>query len=375
LEGKDPQSAHGENIGAIMKLLDRYILKKFLCSFLFVLLMLTAVITLIDFTEKNGQFIKHKLGYKEIINYYYYGYVPFIINFIIPISVFVTTVFVTSMLAQHTEIIAILSSGVSFFRFITPYLAGAMVITLCSFVLTGWGLAEANMRRVAFETEYIDGFLHNRSQHLHIRIPPDRYFYVEHYRTYNNSGTNVTIEKIKDNRLLEKLSAKRIQWLQEEEKWKLQDWTIRKMEGLEEHIQHGNTLEMILGIHPNDFSINPKLHETLTLPELDNQIEVLKSQGAENVHIFLVEKYVRYMSPFAAVILTFMGVVVSARKTRRGIGLQIAVGFILAFVYIACFLFSKGVAEAKGTHLLLTVWMPNIIFSVLGIVLYRLIPK
>lgn len=375
MEGKDSQSAHGENIGAIMKLLDRYILKKFLYSFLFVLLMLTAVITLIDFTEKNGQFIKHKLGYKEIIDYYYYGYVPFIINFIMPISVFITTVFVTSRLAQRTEVIAILSSGVSFSRFMTPYLTGAMVITLCSFVLTGWGLAKANMRRVTFETEYMDRFLHNRSQHLHIRIPPDRYFYVEHYRTYNNSGTNVTIEKIHDNQLLEKLSAQKIKWLQKEEKWQLQDWTIRKIEGLEEHIQHGNTLDMILSIHPNDFSMNPKLHEVLTLPELDTQIEVLKSQGAENVRIFLTEKYVRYMSPFAAIILTFMGVVVSARKTRKGIGLQIAVGFILAFVYIACFLFSKGVAEAKGTHLLLTVWMPNIVFSVVGVILYRLIPK
>jgi lipopolysaccharide export system permease protein len=358
-----------------MKLLDRYILKKFLYSFLLVLLMLTTIITLIDFTEKNGQFIKHKLGYEEIIDYYYNGYIPFIINFITPISVFVTTVFVTSRLAQRTEIIAIMGSGVSFLRFLAPYLAGAMAITICSFALTGWILANANMKRVAFETEYIDGFFHNRSQHLHIRIAPDRYFYVERYRTYNNSGTNVTIETVKDNRLLEKLSAKKIKWLREEEKWQLQDWMIRKMEGPEEHIQLGNTLDTVLSIHPNDFSMNPKLHETLTLPELHTQIETLKSQGADNVHIFLTEKYVRYMSPFAAIILTFMGVVVSARKTRRGIGLQLAAGFILAFVYIAFFLFSKGIAEAKGTHLLLTVWMPNIVFSVLGIILYRLTPK
>ena len=358
-----------------MKLLDRYILKKFLYSFLLVLLMLTTIITLIDFTEKNGQFIKHKLEYQEIIDYYYRGYIPFIINFIAPISVFVTTVFVTSRLAQRTEIIAIMSSGVHFLRFLAPYLAGAMAITLCSFVLTGWVLAKANMRRVAFETEYIDGFFHSRSQHLHIRIAPDRYLYVDRYRTYNHSGTHVTIETVKDNRLLEKLSAKKIKWLQTEEKWRLQDWTLRKIEGLEEHIQLGSTLDTVLNIHPNDFCMNPKLHETLTLPELYAQIETLQSQGADNVHIFLTEKYVRYMSPFAAIVLTFMGVVVSARKTRKGIGLQLAAGFILAFVYIAFFLFSKGIAEAKGTHLLLTVWMPNIVFSVLGIIMYRLTPK
>ena len=358
-----------------IKLIDRYILKKFLYTFLFVLLMLTVVISLIDFTEKNGQFIKHKLGYGEIIAYYYYGYMPFIINFITPISVFIATVFVTSRIAQRTEIIAIMSSGVSFSRFLASYLAGAIAIMLCSFILTGWVLAKANMKRVAFESEYIDRFFHSNSQHLHIRIDPNRYFYVERYRTYNNSGTNVTIETIKDNRLLEKLSAKKVQWLRAEAKWRLQDWTLRKIEGLEEHIQCGHTLDMFLNIHPNDFSINPKLHETLTLPELNTHIEALKNKGADNVHIFLTEKYVRYMSPFAAVILTFMGVVVSARKTRRGIGLQISVGFILAFVYIAFFLFAKGIAETRGTSLLLTIWMPNMIFSLLGIALYRLIPK
>lgn len=375
MEGQNHQSAYGKSIDVVMKLLDQYILKRFLYSFLFILLMLTAIIALIDFTEKNGQFVKHKLEYKEILDYYYYGYVPFIINFITPISVFVTTVFVTSRLAQRTEIIAVMSSGVSFFRFLAPYLVGATAITLCSFVLTGWILAKANMKRVAFETEYITKFYYNNAQHLHIRMPPDRYFYVEHYRTYNQSGTNVTIETIRDNQLIEKLSAKSIQWLQEEEQWQLQDWIIRKIEGTEECIQYGSTLNVVLNIRPDDFNMNPNLHETLTLPELNTQIEALKSKGADNVHIFLTDKYVRYMSPFAAVVLTFMGVVVSARKTRKGIGLQLAVGFILAFVYIACFLFAKGFAEAKGTHILLTVWMPNIVFSILGIILYRIVPK
>ena len=358
-----------------MKILDWYILKQFVYTFLFVLLMLTAIIMLIDFTEKHGRFMHYELTYKAILNYYYHGYMPFIINFITPISVFITTVFVTSRLAQRTEIIAILSSGVSLLRFLVPYLVGAMFITLCSFVLTGWILAKANVKRIAFETEYIDGFFHSRSQRLHIRIAPDRYFYVERYRTYNNSGTNVTIETIKDNQLLEKVSAKKIAWLQQEEKWRLHDWMIRKINGLDEHIQHGSTMDTVLNIRPDDFSINPRLHEALALPELNNHIEALRSKGADNSHIFLTEKYVRYMSPCAAIMLTFMGVVVSARKTRSGSSLQIALGFTLAFVYIAFFIFAKGIAEAKGTHLLLTVWMPNIVFSVLGLVLYQRMPK
>ena len=357
-----------------MKILDRYILKKFLFSFLFALLLLTMIITLIDFTEKNGCFIKHKLAYKEIIAYYG-AYVVFLINFITPITVFITTVFVTSRLAQHTELIAMLSSGVSFLRLLAPYLVGALTIVLCNFFLTGWILAKANIKRVAFETEYLDNVFRSSTQHLHIRMDPTHYLYIERYRTYNNSGTNVTIETISGNQLLEKLSARSITWLEAEEKWRLQDWTLRKLAGIEEHIQQGRTLDMLLNIHPNDFSINPKLHETLTLPELNAHIESLKNKGADNVYIFLTEKYVRYMTPWAAIILTFMGVVVSARKARRGISLQIAVGFILAFVYIALFLFAKGVAEAKGTNLLLTVWTPNIVFSIVSIMLYQLLPK
>ena len=357
-----------------MKILDRYILKKFLLTFLFTVSALTMIITLIDFTEKTGYFIKHQLDYPEIIEYYG-AYMLFIINFITPITVFITTIFVTSRLAQHTEVIAILSSGVSFLRLLVPYMAGAMVIVVCSFSLTGWFLAKANIKRVDFETAYIDSGFSSRPQHLHIRTDPTHYLYVERYRTYNNSGTNVTIETIENNQLVEKLSARRLVWLASKEQWQLQDWVRRKLEQPEAQIEQGDTLDVAISLHPKDFSINPRLHEILTLPELDAHIASLKNKGADNVHIFLTEKYVRYMTPFAAIILTFMGVLVAARKSRGGMGPQLALGFILAFVYIAFFFFAKGIAQAKGTHLLLTVWTPNIIFTTISILLYKLLPQ
>lgn len=357
-----------------MKILDRYILKKFLCTFLFTLLLIIVIITLIDVTEKNEYFIKHKLSYKEILDYYY-AFLPFMTNMVTPITVFITTVFVTSRLAQRTEIIAILSGGISFMRLLVPYLLGAMLITLFSFVLAGWILADANKKRVAFETEYIDSPFLSSSKHLHIKLTPDSYLYVGRYRSYNGVGTDVTLETIRNNQLLERLSAKSMKWIEEEGKWRLKDWMNRKIDGLEEHITQGSSLDTTLSLHPDDFSINPKLHETLTLSELSVHIQKLKDKGAGNVHVFMTEKYVRYMSPFAAIILTFMGVVVSARKARGGVGLQIALGFILALVYIACFLFSRGAAEVKGTNLLLAIWMPNIVFSLLSGLLYRLTLK
>lgn len=359
----------------MVKILDQYLLKKFAYACIFVLLILTAVIVLIDFTEKNAYLLPHKLPYREILHYYYYGYIPFIINLIIPISVFVTTVFVTSRLAQRTEIIAMLGNGISFSRFLVPYLIVATGISLCSFGLTGWWLAKANKVRVAFDTTYINQFFHHHAHHLHIKISPNQYFYVQHYWPHNNLGVNVTIDTIEDNQLLERCSAQRIQWLQAENKWELQKWTIRKIDGLKEHIQQGDKLNYAMQVHPHDFNMNPQLHKTLTLPELTRHITALRSKGADSVHIFLAEKYSRYAYPCSAIILTAIGGILSARKTRNGSGLQLALGFILAFTYIIFLLFSKGVAEAKGTQLLLIIWMPNVIFASLGVVLYRFVPK
>ncbi len=357
-----------------MKILDRYILKKFLQSFLFILILIVIIILLIDFTEKNHYFVKNQLGYKQILAYYY-NFMPFMTNMVTPITVFITTVFVNARLAQRTEIIAILTGGISFRRFLFPYLIGASLITLFSFTLSGWILANANKKRVAFEVEYLPSPLRTSNTHLHIRLSPEQYLYVGRYRSYNNSGTDVTLETIHNSQLKEKISAQSMKWSEEEGKWLFKDWMSRQFDGLEEHISQGEMLYVALDLSPDDFSINPLLHETLTLNELSAHIKKLKAKGAANVHIFLTEKYVRYMSPFAAIILTLMGVIVSARKVRGGAGLQIALGFILALVYIAFFLFAKGAAEVKGTNLLLTVWTPNIVFSLITLFLYRLLPK
>lgn len=357
-----------------MNLLDKYILKKFLSSFLFILLLIILVITVIDITEKNDYFLKHQLTYRQIAHYYY-SFLPFMANMVTPITVFITTVFVTSRLAQRTEIIAILSAGISFMRFLVPYLIGGIIIAIGSFLLTGWILADANKQRVAFEIQYIDSPFRTSSKNIHIKLSEDTYLYVGYYRSYNNTGSDITIETIRDYQLVEKLAAKSMRWVAEKGKWELKDWINRKIDGLDENITHGPFLEVAFNLHPDDFIINPKLHEMLTLTELNTYIKKLQAKGTDNLNVFLTEKYVRYMSPFAAILLTFMGVVVCARKSRGGVGLQIAIGFILALVYIALFLFSKGAANVKGTNLLLTIWLPNILFSFVSLVLYKLTPK
>ena len=357
-----------------MKTLDRYILRQFLGTFFFVLLLIVAVIVILDITEKHEAFIRHQLSYQQILGYYQ-AFTPFMANMVTPIAIFIATVFVTSRLAQRTEIIALLSGGISFGRLLIPYFIGAACITLCSFVLAGWILADLTKKRVAFETAYIDHPLRSSPKRLHLKLTPDTYLYVGHYERYSRVGTEVTLETIGHNRLVSKLSAKKMEWMAEVGKWRFSDWVCRKIDESEEHIDLGEWLEIALNLHLDDLVDIPKLHETLTLPELSAHIERLKDRGMDHVHIFLTEKYIRYMLPFAALILTFMGVVMAARKARRGMGLQVALGFALALIYIALILFAKGAAIVNGKHLLLTLSMPNLIFATISCFLYKLVPK
>ena len=333
--------------------------------------MLSLVIILVDFVNKNEEYIVNKISYADVFSYYA-AFIPFIVNFLTPITIFITAVFVTSKLSQRSEIIACLSSGISFSRFISPYIVGSTIIACLSFTLTGWILPKSNIKKNNFENRLGYAMSNTTSKYIHIRISPQCYLYMESYYPSSKVGFNATLETIINNKLMEKLYAKKVEWLEDKQIWQLKDWSSRKITGLNETISYGEFLDKELYIKPTDLRINPKLYETLTLPELNSQINALKSRESENVRIFLTEKYVRYMAPFVAIILTFIGVVVSARKIRGGTGLQISLGFGLAFVYIAMFLFARGVAEAKGVNLLFTLWTPNILFSIVGFVLYKM---
>ncbi len=357
-----------------MKLIDKYILKKFLTAFFFVVVILVTVICVIDLTEKNDDFIKHDLGLGEILGYYM-AFIPFIANFITPITVFIATVFVTSKMAGQTEIIAILSSGVSFRRMMVPFMMGASIIAALSFVLTGYLLPNANKKRVAFETTYIKAPYQFNERNIHVKVGPDSYAYLERYNNNSNIGTRFSLETIRDNKLEAKITASRIEWDSASSHWIMRDWEKRELQGMKEEITRGEAKDTVISLTPRDFGTTYHLQETFTLPELEDYISELKFRGADNIIIYEIEKYVRFMSPFAAIILTFIGIIMSSRKSRGGSGLMIAIGFALAFVYILFFVFAKSIAEAKAMSPILAVWLPNIVFTFIGLFLYRTVPR
>jgi len=357
-----------------MKILDWYILKKFLKSYVFVVLVIELVVVIIHITENNENYINHELGFVQIAGYYL-DYIPYIANMIAPITIFITVVFMTSQLAQHSEIIAMLSSGISFRRLMRPYMIGALIIAGFSFYFGGWVIPNGNKERVAFELQYIKGAYHFTEKNIHIKIAPTTMLYLQSYNVTNNVGYKPTLETIEDGILLNKLEATRMEWQTETEKWRLQNWKKREISGMDEIFTFGKTMDTTLQILPKDFASDYSRFETLTMNELYEYIDVLEMRGADDLEVYEIEKYIRYTAPFAALILTFIGLGVSARKARGGAGFQIALGFLLAFIYIIFFIFSRTSAEAGNIAPIIAIWIPNIIFTIIGLLIYQTVPR
>lgn len=359
-----------------MKILDKYLLKRFLQTYVFAVFIIVIVIMVIDFVEKNDEFLEKQAPMRAILVEYYANLAPYWANYISPLMIFISTVFFTAKMASHTEIIAMLTAGVSFRRLMYPYVLGASIVALFSFLMVGWVLPKANKTRIAFENQYIKDKFYFTGRDIHIAIAPNTYAYMSSYNNESKTGYDFTIEKFKDNELIEKLSANRIQWVDSTQKWTIFSYNIRKLGVMKDQlITNQTSVDSTINLHPSDFESNHAVHETYTIPELRDRIALIESRGAEGVALFRIELYQRFATPFAVIILSIMGLIVSARKARGGVGVQIAIGFVLAFVYILFYILSKGIAEAGDMPPLLAVWLPNIVFSGIAAVLYFTVPR
>ncbi|MDH5397572.1 MAG: LptF/LptG family permease [Cyclobacteriaceae bacterium] len=357
-----------------MTILDRYILKRLLVTFFFVVFILMTIITVIDITEKMEKFVHHELGFAEVLGYYL-DFIPFIASLITPLTVFIATVYITARMAGHTEIIAMLSSGLSFKRMMLPYVFGAIIIGGLNFYLTGWVIPDSNKTKLDFEIKYLNKPYVYSEQDVHIQVGPDEFLYLRRYNNNINRGNQFTLEKIIDIELKEKLSAKTINWIDSTQKWRLNDWKHWTMEGEKEVVTTGKHMDTVLAINPKEFSNDYRRYDGMTIPELEEYIGVLKGRGASNIEVYEVEKYVRFTSPFAVLILTFMGVIVSSKKSRGGAGFRIALGFLLSFIFILLFILTKSVAEVGDINPAYSVWIPNMIFGTLALIMYKTVPK
>jgi len=277
-----------------------------------------------------------------------------------------------------------------------PYFMGSFVIAILSFVLNGWIIPNSNKSKLAFEVQYLKNKYYYDKQNIHIQVGPDVYLYMKSYNNTNNTGYQFTLERFEDNKMIEKLTANRVEWDTTKKKWTLRDWRLHKIQsifektsgpestpGLEtskrvtvaDSTKGGATMDTALVIHPKEFESDYRKYDGMTLNELNKYIKTLRSRGSTGIEVYEVERYTRYTSPFTIFILVFMGVIVSSRKSRGGTGLQIALGFLLSFIFILFFTLFRTFAENGSLPPQISVWIPNIIFGIISLIMYKYVPR
>ena len=359
------------------KLIDLYIIRKFITTFFVALLLIIVIVVIFDISEKIDNFVKYEAPLKAIIFDYYLNFIPYFMNMFSPLFVFITVIFFTSKMAANSEIIAILSCGISFHRMMVPYIFSATVIALFSLGLNLFIIPNSNKVKVEFENKYIEpGKSYGNTRNVHYQIAPGEFVYVESFSSWNNTAYRFTLEKIEDNQLVSKLSAETAVWDTTFNGWTLKKYFIRDYTGaLEDKVRSGARLDTVINLSVNDFYFKKKTLESLSYGELNDLIATQKMRGDTNVKDALIEKNKRFSMSFSAFILTIMGVALSSKKRRGGIGWNLGIGIALSFSYILFQRFSEMFVYTGLMSPTLALWTPNFIYTVIAAFLYKIAPK
>lgn len=360
-----------------IRLIDRYIIRKFLGTFFFSIVLILAIAVVFDFAEKIDNFMEKQAPVKAIIFNYYLNFIPYFATLFSPMFVFISVIFFTSKMAIHTEIIAILNSGMSFRRMLWPYFLSALLIAILTFILTNFIIPHANLERLAFEDQYYKSSSRKLTiENLHRQVYPNVYMYMGSYNPISQRGQNFTIEKLSDSgTVVSKLSAFTVVYDTTVNKWAALNYYIRELNGEKEVFSRGSKIDTALNIRPEDLSRDPGFVGTMNYRELKDYIELLRMQGSDELKLFLIEKHRRFSNPFSIFILTLIGVSLSSKKIRGGIGMSIGIGLVLTFSYILFQQFSSQFSLKGNLGPMLAMWIPNIIYTVVGYVLYKMAPK
>jgi lipopolysaccharide export system permease protein len=358
-----------------MKIIDKYIVKKYLTTYFFCMAIFAVIIMVFDFSERLDDFLKHNAPVDKILFEYFAGQIPFFLNMLSPLINFIAVIFFTSRMADQTEIVPILNGGMSFNRLLYPYTVGASIVFAIMLIFNLFIIPHTNRLLVDFTNVYIDPIENRTKVSTHMQLDSNHYVYLDNFDNAQQIGYNFVLETFEGKELKEKLMADRISWDSLANRWAIEQYTIRKIDGLKEEMIQGARIDTLLDMHPRDFEVYDNVFMAMSMRELNTRIEKEKIRGTGNVTPMLVEKYKRYVYPFSAFILTLMGVALSSKKVRGGIGLSLGIGIGLSFVYMVFMQFTNTFSLQGGLHPFLGVIIPNIIFSILTIILIIKAPK
>ncbi len=365
-----------------MQKIDWYILKRFLVTFVFCLLLFTVIAVAVDSSEKIDDFVNANLSTLQILQQYYLGFVPFIWSLLFPLFVFIAVIFFTSRMATRSEIIAILASGTSYNRFLRPYIFGGVLLAALLWVGSRYWIPKANSIRSNFQNNYLDKndpsknrFFGNCVRCFYLQIQSNTFVGIREYDTTSKSAQGFFYNRIKDNKLVYNLRAQTIRWNKVSRKWQLLNVAERTITSTGETLKLHDSLTINLKLKPEELRKDDYLKDKLTTPELVSFIRQEELRGTEGLNALKVERYRRTATPAAVLLLTLIGVVIASRKTRGGSGMHLAWGIIIAAMFIISDRFSTVFATKGSFPPLLAAWLPNIVFAFIAYLLYRRTPK
>lgn len=351
-----------------LKLLDRYIIGKFLGTYIFAIVLILAITIMLDINEKLDSFLKAPL--KETVFDYFLNFMPYFANQFSPLFTFIAVIFFTSKLADNSEIIAMLSAGMSYKRLLVPYMLSAAVIASATFVLSAYIIPPANVKRIAYQNTYVKNKAANYGSNIQLMVSPGVVAYMNRYDNTAKTGYRFSLETFKDKKLVSRLTAQTIHY-DTLYNWVVRDYMIRDLKGTREVITRGTRLDTVIPIEPKDFLIAKNDQEMLTSPALTEYIRHQKERGVANIKSFEIEYHRRYAITAAAFILTVIGMALSSKKVKGGMGINIGIGLVLSFSYILFMTVTSAFAVSGYTSPMVAMWIPNVIYAIIAVLLYR----
>lgn len=366
----------------MIKKLDWYILKKFFVTFIFCMLLFTAIAVAVDSSEKTDNFVTSGLSTSQIIQQYYVGFVPYIWGLLYPLFVFIAVIFFTSKMALRSEVIAIISTGITYNRWLRPYLIGGLVFAAVLFFANQYSIPKANEIRSSFESKYFSGADPTKTFNAgscyncyYKRLDSVTYIGIRYYDTLTKSAHPFFMEKVNGNKLTYNLRAERIEWDTTAKTWELFNAVERIVDSGREVVRYMPEMKLNISLKASELRRDDFLKDKLTSPELAEYIRVEESRATEGLNPLKVEYYRRTATPFTVLLLTMIGAIIAGRKTRGGSGFHLAVGIIIAALFIIADRFSTVFATKSSFPPMLAAWMPNLVFCIVAIFLYVRAPK
>lgn len=361
-----------------LSILDWYIIKKFIGTYIFSIILIISIAIVFDFNENLSKFTQYHAPWRAIVFDYYANFIPYYSNLFSPLFVFIAVIFFTSKLAGNSEIIAMMAAGVSFRRLMRPYMISCVLIALTTFYLNSFVIPHGTVIRQNFETLYRNSKKNTAAENVQLMVAPNTTAYIQHYDNQTKRGYGFHLDKFENKKLVSTLTAPEIQYdtiSDSKFHWKAINWKIRKLSGLKEHITSGTQCDTTIMMEPTDLVYSKGQQETFTSPELLDYISKQTSRGASNVAQYEVEFHKRIAMSFSSFILTTIGLSLSSRKRKGGMGLYLGIGLALSFGYIMLQTVSSTFAINANTPAVLAAWIPNFIFAVIAYYCYRKAPR